>query len=154
MRQPSAMLRAVVDTNLFVSGVILPRGNPHRLLTAWRSGTFHLVFSTKQYVELVDVLSRPRLVLRYGLEPSELAALFDGLAAIPRIDTLGSLPVAVRDPKDEYLLATALGANATHLVTGDKDLLVLRYDPQLTPLHIVTVAEFVALLPDTDRCET
>ena len=146
MTPPSATPRAVVDTNLIVSGVILARGNPHALLAAWREGAFHLIFSTKQYVELVDVLSCPKLVERYGLEADELAALFDGLSAIPRIESIAPLPLIVRDPKDEFLLATALAADATHLVSGDNDLLVLKGDPRLGALQIVTVIEFLAVL--------
>lgn len=96
MTPPSATPRAVVDTNLIVSGVILARGNPHALLAAWREGAFHLIFSTKQYVELVDVLSCPKLVERYGLEADELAALFDGLSAIPRIESIAPLPLIVK----------------------------------------------------------
>jgi len=92
------------------------------------------------------VLSRPKLVQRYRLEAGDLAALFDGLSAIPRIDSIAALPVTVRDPKDEFLLATALDADATHLVSGDDGLLVLRDDPRLGALQIVTAVEFLALL--------
>jgi uncharacterized protein len=153
MTLPSETPRAVVDTNLIVSGVILPCGNPHTLLVAWREGDFQLIFSTRQYVELVDVLSRPKLVERYGLEADDLAALFDGLSATPRIDSIAPLPVAVRDPKDEFLLATALGARATHLVTGDDDLLVLRDDQRIRPLRIVTAVEFLAVLAQRRKPE-
>jgi putative PIN family toxin of toxin-antitoxin system len=142
MTPPGATPRAVVDTNLIVSGVILSSGNPHALLAAWRAGAFKLIFSTQQYVELVDVLSRPKLVDRYHLETDDLAALFDGLATIPRIDSIAPLPVTVRDPKDEFLLATALGASATHLVSGDDDLLDHERAGQHTPNGAARSAPF------------
>jgi predicted nucleic acid-binding protein len=56
-------LRAVVDTNLFVSGLISPLGPPGQLLDAWHAGWFELCLSDSQHVsdsqhaELTDVLS-------------------------------------------------------------------------------------------------
>ena len=41
----------------------------------------------------------------------------------------GALPEigqACRDPNDDHVIATAIGANAGIIVTGDKDLLALR----------------------------
>lgn len=103
MTQPSARLRVVVDTNLFVSGTILKRGNPHALLTAWRNSVFVLLLSESQYGELGDVFSRPKLVDRYHLTSDELANLFVHLAAAPRIVPTPMLPVSVRDSKDEHI---------------------------------------------------
>jgi predicted nucleic acid-binding protein len=56
------------------------------------------------------------------------------------------LPVHIRDPKDERVLAAALGGRADYLVTGDDDLLVLNGDPRIRTLKIVTVREFLDLL--------
>ena len=50
----------------------------------------------------------------------------------------------VRDPKDDYLVASTILAGAQFLVTGDKDLLVL--SERLTAPKIVTAAEFLALI--------
>lgn len=144
MTQPSARPRIVVDTNLFVSGTILKRGNPHTLLTAWRDSVVEILVSESQYDELTDVLSRPRLADRYHLTADELTDLFAHMAAAPRIEPIFTLPVSVRDPKDEHILASALGGNADYLITGDEDLLVLRDDERLGTLRIVTVAEFLA----------
>ena len=58
----------------------------------------------------------------------------------------GTLPVQVRDPKDEHVLAAALSGKADYLVTGDEDLLHLDGDPKLGNLQIITAREFVNLL--------
>ena len=56
-------------------------------------------------------------------------------------------PLHVRDPKDELILATALGGRADFLVSGDDDLVVLRDEPKLKErLKIVTATEFLALV--------
>lgn len=58
------------------------------------------------------------------------------------------LPVALRDKNDERTLAAALGAKADFLVTGDDDLLVLRGEPRLRGLRLVTAREFLGLLAE------
>ena len=56
------------------------------------------------------------------------------------------LPINVRDKKDEIIIATAMGGNADYLVTGDKDLLILKRSPKLGNLKIMTVKEFLSIL--------
>ena len=51
------MLKAVVDTNVLVSGTILSRGNPYEILEAWRRNEFILVLSP-------DIISEAEAVFR------------------------------------------------------------------------------------------
>jgi putative PIN family toxin of toxin-antitoxin system len=146
MTQIDARPRVVVDTNLFVNGTILKRGNPYKLLSAWRASAFVLLMSADKLHELMDVFGRPKIVDRSQLTTSELADRFERLAAVPRAAPIETPSVTVRDPEDKHLLATALGADATHLVSGGDDLLVLRDDPRLGAPQIVTAVEFPALL--------
>ncbi len=143
----SERARAVVDTNLFVSGTLLKRGAPYRLLEAFRAQQFTLVISEEQRAEIAEVLERPKLAVRYQVTEGDVAALLfaiDTGAAFTPLTT--PLPIRVRDPKDEAVLLTALSGAADYLVTGDEDLLVLRGDPRLGALRIVTVTEFLAIL--------
>ena len=50
----------------------------------------------------------------------------------------------VRDPKDDYIVASTILAGARFLVTGDKDLLVLK--EMLKSPEIVTAVEFLAMI--------
>ena len=138
--------RAVVDSNLFVSGAISPIGAPRHLLIALNGKRFDLLLSDRQHAELNDVFVRPKLVTLFSLSHEELDALFATLDATPRVPLSPTLPLPVRDPKDEHLLAAAIGGRADYLVTGDKDLLVLAGDPRLGALQIVTAAEFLDVL--------
>src|SRR6266568_2719190 len=54
-------LRVVVDTNVWVSGLMLPDGAPGRVLDAARRGFFTPLASWDLAEEIVDVLRRPRL---------------------------------------------------------------------------------------------
>jgi putative PIN family toxin of toxin-antitoxin system len=120
------------------------------VLEALRRADFDLLISTRQRAELSDVLSRRRLIERFSvslIEVQQLLALIDARAVI--VPSSGQpLPVPVRDPKDERILASALDGNADYLVTGDNDLLVLAGHPALGRLQIVTAATFLAVLAD------
>ena len=139
--------RVVIDTNLFVSGTISPRGLPHQLLQAWLKGAFTLLISAEQRAEVQEVLFRPEIARRYNLSEeakAHLLFLIDTLAL--QAPLRQRLPIHVRDPKDDHLLAAALGGKADYLVTGDADLLTLDRDPKLPNLRILAVRPFLNLL--------
>ncbi len=141
------LVSAVVDTNLLVSGTVSKRGNPAALLDAWRRNAFLLLLSDAQRREVTEVFSRPRIVERYQIPDDELQALFSLLETqTRRVPLQEPLPLQVRDPKDNHILAAALGGRADYLVTGDDDLLSLAGDARLGPLEIVTVRVFLDVL--------
>jgi putative PIN family toxin of toxin-antitoxin system len=47
---------------------------------------------------------------------------------------------ACRDPKDNFLLSLSVDGNATHLLTGDKDLLILK---KFRRTKITTIASYL-----------
>ena len=97
-------VRAVVDTNVLVSGVI-SRGALHRVLLAWLRGAFQLVASQALYDEIEAVLHRPRIRERYRISDAEVALLLQRLSAcIESSHSVTRLGVEVRDPEDEHVL--------------------------------------------------
>ncbi|MCL5957730.1 MAG: putative toxin-antitoxin system toxin component, PIN family [Chloroflexi bacterium] len=147
MRKKSPPLSAVVDTNIFVSGLITKLGTPAQLVESLRNGAFTLLLSEPLCAEYALVFPRPQFTHKYGItteEVDEFLFLLDTTAR--RIMPSRRLPVTARDKKDERILAAALGGKANYLVTGDKDLLVLRDDPALGELKIVTAREFLEVL--------
>jgi putative PIN family toxin of toxin-antitoxin system len=139
--------RTVVDLNLFVSGLISRLGQPRRLIDHLYRGSFQLIISQELRDELDEVLQREKFTIRFGLTPEDrtsFLALVDRRAIF--VDPAPRVPVAVRDPKDEIVLATASGGSADYIVTGDVDLLVLKDDSRLSPLRIVTVRELLTIL--------
>jgi putative PIN family toxin of toxin-antitoxin system len=141
---------AVVDTNVFVSGTINPHGRPRQVLRAWHEGRFRLILSDRQLAELITVFGRPKIIRQFRITLKELSELIARIVAVTPIVPSSSIPVSLRDPKDEPILAAALGGNADYLVTGDFDLLGHQGDPRLGTLKIVTAAEFLAILKDSD----
>ncbi len=49
----SSALRAVVDTNIFVSGTILSRGTPFEVLEAWRRQGYFLVCALEAQADCI-----------------------------------------------------------------------------------------------------
>jgi len=137
--------KAVVDTNLFVSGLISRHGLPYQLFQHWRKGAFVLLICQAQRNEIAEVLSRPKIAEKYGISPEDQAAILRLLdTAAVKTGLRRRLPVRVRDPKDEMILSSALCGKADYLVTGDDDLLVLRNETGLGGLLILTAREFLA----------
>ena len=149
MPRAGKLLRTVLDTNLFGSGSISKGGLPHRLLVEWRGGEFTLLLTAELRAEIEEVLHHPMIAQRYGLTAAEIADLLfivDTMAvrATPR----RRLPVHARDPKDDHVLAAALGGRADYLVTGESDLLVLDGDPRPGHLRILAPREFLNRLTE------
>ena len=124
---PAALVRAVLDTNIYVSGTILSRGVPYQVLEAWRQNEFILVTSKAILAEIERVLRYPRIRRRYSVTAQDVARLMDSL----RADALvvpGEVEVSRTsdDPDDDdKFLACALEAQAGCIVTGDPHLLSL-----------------------------
>ncbi|MEW6775911.1 MAG: putative toxin-antitoxin system toxin component, PIN family [Bdellovibrionota bacterium] len=131
-------MRIVLDTNVFVSAMLVPASIPARIMDAWRSGSFVLVTSEVLLEELEEVLFRRKIRRRLELSDEEIRSY---LALIPfNADVVAPAPVVPhvpRDRDDKMVLGTFLAGKADYLITGDEDLLELagRYS-------IVTPAEF------------
>lgn len=118
-----ARLRAVLDTNVLVSGLAYPGSVPGRIVSAWRQGGLEVVLSHYILDELVRVL--PRLP-RIRMSSAEIRDLVDSLMFLADVvDPTDVRDARLRDPSDQPVLATLLAAKADYLITGDKDLLVL-----------------------------
>jgi uncharacterized protein len=118
-------VRALLDVNVLIAGLLSRTGSPARLLGKWLEGEFELVIADLLLDELEKTLARPKL--RRLLDDDEISAFLEllrgGLA--DWVEDPGEPPsIKSRDPKDDYLIAVARSAQAT-LVTGDADLLEL-----------------------------
>ena len=138
------MLRIVIDTNIFVSAIILPRSLPAALLYRWLEHDFELVTAPTAINELDDVLSRPRLTKKYLITEADRLAIKNRLLQVAIIvegdQLIGVVP---NDPKDDVFISCAVEGGAKYIVTGDNHLLSLgRY----MNVKIVTVAYFLAVL--------
>ena len=119
--------RLVIDTNVFVSGLISGQGSPARILRAiQRKRAVHLV-SDPIVEEYLRVLDYPRIRKFRKITDAFVADIAAYLVYQTERVELQSRIRMSPDPDDDVFLNTAVDGGATLLVTGDKtDLLALR----------------------------
>lgn len=54
-------MKVVIDTNILLSGLMLPSSIPGRIMQAWRDNRFELVLSQFQLDEIGRVLAYPKI---------------------------------------------------------------------------------------------
>ncbi len=136
-------MRVVLDTNVLVSATLVKGGNEDRILRAWHRGAFQLVLSPQILEEMGRVLFCEKLRKFRWMEDADVVALLQILAA-ESVLVPGRLKVkASRDPADDKFLAAAIEGKAEYVVTGDKDLLVLK---AYRGVEIATPGRFVRIL--------
>lgn len=146
--EPRVAPRAVVDTNVVVSG-LLWKGTPRELLDAARAGRIVLYTSVALLAELAEVLARAKFAKRIAaarMSAERLARRYARLAQ--RITAAQIKPTVAADPQDDAVLACALGASAELIVSGDKRLRNLK---TYQGIRIVSAAEALASIAQGGR---
>lgn len=113
-------MRVVLDTNVLIAAFVT-RGVCHELVE-------HVVREHEPFTSDF-ILGELRATLTDKLRvPRDLAAeaVELQLSRMRRVEPAAVPESTCRDPEDAAVLGTALAADATCLVTGDEDLLVLR----------------------------
>ena len=54
------MLRVVIDTNIVVSGMMSPKGNPAKIIDMVTNKKLRVCYNSAILAEYMDVLSRPK----------------------------------------------------------------------------------------------
>ena len=135
-------MRAVLDTNILVSALIAPTGNPDAIYRAWLDGKFTLLTCAEEIDELRSTLHKPRVAAlikphKAGRQVNDLKELAEHIEELPKVERSS-------DPDDDYLLALAEAGRADYLVTGDRSGLLALVRHKGT--SIVTARAFAALV--------
>ncbi len=115
------MIRAVLDTNIWISGFLFG-GEVRRVLRAAVECKFEAVISQPLLSGLERVLSAGK----FGLAPDVVAAFMGevrNLADLARPHL--KVRAVPRDPSDNAVLECAIAGRAAIVVTGDRHLLAL-----------------------------
>ena len=131
------MTRFVFDINALVSAFLIDGSVPSQALrSALDRGV--VLISAPLVTTLAGVLGRPRFDRYLTLhEREELMAAF---VASARMVEIAERIRACRDPDDDAILEVAVNGNATAIITGDSDLLVLN---PFRGIQVLTPADFV-----------
>ncbi len=117
-------MRAVLDPNVIISGLLSASGAPADVLRAFNGGEFEVVVSPKLLAELERALAYPKLRRHISADEAKAVVAWIGGSATAAPDPDDPPPVRSSDPEDDYLIAVASAARAL-LVSGDKHLLEL-----------------------------
>ena len=131
--------RVVIDTNCIVSALIFSQGKMAWLRHGWQSGDFTPLVNKHTVSELLKVLAYPKSTLTKAEQGLLLADRFLPYAETVALqDDPKDLPTA-RDAADQMFLSLVVIGKAEILVSGDKDLLVLKNSVEIP---IITINEF------------
>jgi putative PIN family toxin of toxin-antitoxin system len=121
----------VFDTNVLVSALLFAQSRPRQAFdAALAQGS--ILTSLELLSELDAVLSRPKFN-RYLLREERTRFLQAFIQQAVLIEVTEHIEVC-RDPKDNMVLELAVSGGASHIVTGDADLL------GLNPFHGIAIA--------------
>ena len=128
--------RIIIDTNLWISFLLSDTFS--KIDSVLKNNTAVLIFSKELLEEFLEVVQRPKFVRYFSSE--KINELLDSIELYAEFVDVNSEVELCRDSKDNFLLALAKDGKATHLITGDKDLLVL---DKAGKTKIVTIADYL-----------
>ncbi len=135
-------IRAVLDTNLFVSGLFSSYGSVAKLQQLWLSGAFELAVSEEILKEIGETLQKAYIQKQLRLRPEEIVGILELVREKAFIVTKDRYKTdrIIDDPDDNKFLGCALEAKAYYVVSGDSHLLSLKH---FHGIQIVDTATFV-----------
>ncbi|MBL0382014.1 MAG: putative toxin-antitoxin system toxin component, PIN family [Desulfofustis sp. PB-SRB1] len=141
-------IRAVLDTNLFISGLFSSSGSVAKLQQLWLSGVFELVVSEEILEEIGETLQKVYIQKQLRLKPEERIGVLELIREKASIVTKDRYKTdrIVEDPDDNKFLSCALEAKANYVVSGDSHLLSLKH---FHTIQIVDAATFIRAMERT-----
>jgi uncharacterized protein len=130
------MIRAVIDTNVVISGLLSPSGNEALVLLAIPQGLIHPCVSDDILAEYAEVLARPK----FGFDADEIAAFLEMFRSRAEFFRPDETPFVSPDPGDTKFLRCAHAARADFIVTGNKRDFP---DSPYGPTRVVTAGELL-----------
>jgi len=128
-------LKIIIDTNLWISFLLTKQFSFLDKLLAKKK--VRLIFSDELLAEFLEVVKRPKLSKYFDYKDLEL--LIECINQYGEFYSVNSKVEICRDEKDNFLLALAKESKANYLITGDKDLLILK---KFENTEIITIAEY------------
>ncbi|MHB1689755.1 MAG: putative toxin-antitoxin system toxin component, PIN family [Thiomonas sp.] len=130
----------VIDTNVWISGVLTRTGAPAQLTRLVVKDGLP-VFTHETFVELKQRLWLPKFDRYVSMETrKQLLHDIDAVALWVEVPQQIAEQAFCRDAKNDPFIHAALAAGADYLVTGDKDLLVLSESLVASGVRVVSPA--------------
>jgi len=133
--------RVVIDTNVFISALLNPQGTPREVINIAIS-QFVILQSEATYQELESRISKKKFD-KYLEENNRLKFLLAVRNESLFIDIVHETEI-FSDSDDNKFLELAVSGNASYLITGAKDLLIIntyRGIPIITPANFLSIVQ-------------
>lgn len=132
-------MKLAIDSNLLISGLLLPQSVPGRVLQAWRNGVFAWATCDEQFHEISQVMLRPAILSRVSGGAAQIEkTLREMRAHCLWLRLSHPLPSVCRDARDDFLFALCDQYQLELIVSGDNDVLALKGQyPVITPKMLV-----------------
>ncbi len=109
-------MRAVVDTNVLVSGLLSPEGPPGMTINMIAGGDIHICYDARMLAEYRTVLFRPD----FNLSARSLDELLDQIITSGEAIQAAPLFSRLPDRRDEPFLEVAVAGKVACLITGNR----------------------------------
>lgn len=124
------MTRIVIDTNILVSAILTPKGNPAKILKLVLEGKLNLIISPAILEETQQVLRYPRLVKLMIKNKITKKEVYDFLGKMSKVAVITpdklEIDAIPDDPADNKILACSLEGEADYIISGDHHLTDLK----------------------------
>ena len=134
---PKRKSRIVIDTNIWISFLLTKDFSAFDKIVS--SANLTLLFSSKLLEEFVEVAGRPKFKKYFS--QTDLEELLFRMKEHGEFILVTSSANICRDPKDNFLLSLSKDGKASHLITGDKDLLDLK---RFGRTQIITLKKYLS----------
>lgn len=132
------VLKAVLDTNIFISAFAFPGGRADEALRLAFEARYQLFLSPAILAELANVLER-----KFAWDRPRTLEACRMLSEVAHVVRPKTRLAVLKDEPDNRILECALAGRADRIVSGDHHLLNL---VQYQGIQIQTLAEFIAEL--------
>lgn len=134
---PKKKSRIVIDTNIWISFLLTKNFSLFDKIIS--KPNLVLLFNSMLLEEFIEVAGRPKFK-RY-FSSVDLEELLFQMREHGEFITVTSSTNICRDPKDNFLLSLSKDGKASHLISGDKDLLDLK---RFGKTQIITMKKYLS----------
>jgi uncharacterized protein len=130
-------MRVVVDTNVIVSGLINPYGNPAEIIKLLLLGYLNIYYDSRILGEYSEVLNRPK----FKLLKENISIFIKEIEMSGTLVTSLPLKKSLPDPDDDMFLEVALAGNVECIITGN----INHFPVKLcSSIRVLSPIEFIA----------
>ena len=127
------------DTNIVIPALLFPGGSPLLCVSMARNERIQSV--TCQ--EILDEFSE-KLIVKFTLSEEKTEEIIEEVCQFSRIVRINQeLALVSADPDDDMIIECAIAGKATHIITGDKHLLLLVEYQNIQPVKAKDFLDFL-----------